>query len=373
MLIKCFYLKNRRNRLRYLVLLALLNLIICLVHIKDWTPFFSDQVWFYNAAKNSLFHGGFPLVFGMKASITWLHHGAFWLYMLIPALFVTGYHPLTAHFLTVFLGLLNIPLIYYFSGLVFGKKTALISAFLSTFFYYLIILSRLGYHISLVPLMWLVTALSLIKKKYFLSGLFLAFFYQTHLMAVIYWPVAFLYLLFKKAPFSGFIAGSAIGLIPFILTGPVQTFGVVLWMIKYLITAHGISSATNSQLLIFLVPAIILISYALSYLKTRALLLLGVIYIVFNLYYLDSTHYYPPKILYGTNYGRKLEISRNILKKSLISSPGIIVPVGLPGVDNYADPYEYLVWWLERQGNRPGGQYSVFEIDENTNSLTVLE
>ncbi len=269
MLIKFLNLNSSRNRLRFLVLLVLLNLILCLVHITDWAPLSADQIWFYNTAKESLFHGGFPLVYGLRSSIYWLHHGAFWLYVLIPALPLTNFHPLTASFMTVFLNLLNIPLIYYFSGLLFGKKKAVISAFLISFFNYSIVLSRLGNHISLIPLLWLIFALCLIKKRYFLSGLFLGFLYQTHLFAFIYWPAAILYLLYKKAPLSGFITGSVIGIIPFIISGPIQTFGIVVWLMKYLLTLRNFSGASNSQMLIFLIPVMVALAVVLSRLKGR--------------------------------------------------------------------------------------------------------
>jgi hypothetical protein len=310
----------------------------------------------------------------MKASINWLHHGAFWLYILLPALLATNFHPLTAHFLTVILGIVNIPLIYYLSGSLFGKKTAIVSAFLTTFFYYFIILSRLGYHISLIPLLWLISALCLVKKRYFLSGLFLGFLYQVHLFAFVYWPVAFIYLLLKKAPLSKFIVGSVIGIIPFIISGPIQTFGVIAWLVKYLLSLKNFSGATNSQMLIFLVPLVVAVSAIFSLLKYKILVILGAIYLVFNLNYLKSTKYYPQSILYGYNYYQKLQISRQILRQSHLSIPEITALGGLADAStNYADPYNYLIWWLQKRGERPAGVYSKFVIDENTLSLTMLK
>ena len=374
MLIKYLHLNSSRNRLGFLVLLVLSNLILCLTRITDWAPLSADQIWFYNTAKESLFHGGFPLVYGLRSSIYWLHHGAFWLYVLIPALPITNFHPLTASFLTVFLNLFNIPLVYYFSGLLFGKKQAVISAFLVSFFNYSIVLSRLGNHISLIPLLWLIFALALVKKRYFLSGLFLGFLYQTHLFAFVYWPVAILYLLYKKAPLSGFITGSVIGIIPFIITGPIQTFGIVVWLMKYLLTLRNFSGASNSQMLIFLIPAMVVVSVLLSRLEKRFLAILGVIYLVFNVHYLISRNFTPWSIFYSINYGQKLRISRQILQQSRLSSPEIIVPGGLPDASNsYSEPYKYLVWWLQRRGGKPEGTYSKFVVDENKLSVKVLE
>ena len=358
----------------FLVLLVFINLIIGLTHFTDWVPLSADQIWFYNTAKESLFHGGFPLVYGLRSSIYWLHHGAFWLYILIPALPLTNFHPLTASFLTVLLSLFNIPLIYYFSGLLFGKKRAVISAFIVSFFNYSIVLSRLGNHISLIPLLWLIFATALIKKRYFLSGLFLGFLYQTHLFAFIYWPVAVLYLLFKKAPLSSFMAGSVVGIIPFILTGPIQTFGVVFWLMKYLLTINNFSGASNSQMLIFLIPVMVAVSVVLSRLKGSFLVILGVIYIVFNLHYLISCKFTPWSVFYSINYGQKLLISKQILQQSRISSPEIIVPGGLPGASNsYSEPYKYLLWWMQRLGEKPGGTYSKFLVEENKLSVKMLE
>jgi putative effector of murein hydrolase LrgA (UPF0299 family) len=242
------------------------------------------------------------------------------------------------------------------------------------FFYYFILLSRMGYHISLIPLFWLVSALCLVRRRYFPAGLFLGFLYQLHLMAAVYWPVAFGYLVFKKAPFSAFILGSFVGIIPFILTGPVQTFGVIVWLAKSLANLNSFSGASNSQLLVLFVPLVVAVSAVLSLIKARFLAVLGLIFLGFNLYYLIATRYYPPKILYGLNYGQKLGLSRQILDQSRVTTPFISVPGGLVDVSyGYAVPYDYLVWWLQRQGAKPAGSYSEFIVDENTLSLRVLE
>ena len=363
---------NRTKSLWILLFISLLGLVISLVHITDWVPFFSDQVWFYNAANNSLLHGGF-LLFGLRSSIYWLHHGALWMYILLPALWLTDFHPLTAHFFTVFLNLFNIPLIYYLSGIWFGKKTGLIASFIFSFSYIFILFARFGYHISLIPLLFLISALCLVKKRYFLSGLFLAFFYQVHLLAVIYWPLAFLYLIVKKAPFMKFILGSLIGIIPFLLSGPVQTFGIIVWLAKYAVSLHGSVGISSSESMVVALPLVIVVSVVLSRLNRKILYVLSLIYFIFNLNFLISYHFYPPDIFYSPDYSSKLLISRQILDHSRITAPGIQIIGGLPGDTGYSDSYTYLLGWLQKRGLKPSGVYSKFVIDENTLTLRMLE
>jgi 4-amino-4-deoxy-L-arabinose transferase-like glycosyltransferase len=309
----------------------------------------------------------------MKSSIIWLHHGAFWLYILIPILQLTGFHPLTAIVSTVVLNLINIPLIYYLNGILFGRKTGLISALIFAFYYQCILLARTGYHISLIPLLFLVFALCLVKKRYFLSGLFLAFLYQVHILAVIYWPLAFVYLFFKKEPFLNFIIGSFLGLIPFLISGPIQTFGVVFWLIKNLTVIFKFSGVSNSQTFVIYIPLIMVISVLLSRLNRKVLYVAGIIYFIVNLNILLSNHYYPPDIFYGPDYSQKMLISRQILADSKTAIPEVQVVGGLPGDTNYSDSYIYLIRWLQKKGVKPAGIYSKFIVDENTLNIRMLE
>lgn len=65
-------------------------------------PFFGDIGWFYLSARDALLLGKFPLL-GITASMTWLHQGPLWTYLLIPAFWLSDFHPLSPVILALIL------------------------------------------------------------------------------------------------------------------------------------------------------------------------------------------------------------------------------------------------------------------------------
>ena len=128
------------------------------------TPFFGDSAWFYFSARDALFTGQFPLL-SLPTSITWLHQGPLWTYLLIPALILGNFHPMAGNFLMIFFSLIALPLIYYASAKLFNRHCGLITAFLYAFFHFAVIHSRIAYHTSPQPLFFLLFLLHLILRK----------------------------------------------------------------------------------------------------------------------------------------------------------------------------------------------------------------
>lgn len=68
---------------RYWDLIAILVLAGALRFVDlDKAPYFADMDWFFDSARQALVSGEVP-VLGITASITWLHQGPLWTYLLL--------------------------------------------------------------------------------------------------------------------------------------------------------------------------------------------------------------------------------------------------------------------------------------------------
>ncbi len=336
--------------------------------------FYSDLSWFYLLSRDSVLHGSFPMV-TIGASISWLHQGAVWVYLLIPALILSGFNPVGGAVLTALMGIVSIPLIYYLAVLISDKKTALISAFLLSCFFLPVVLSRLAYHNSPIILFFLVFALCLVKKMGFVSGLFLGWLYQLHLLSIILWPFAYFYLFRHRLSPWKFSAGLFISVLPFIIVGPLQTFGVLLWLARFLIHIKPVPAGfiSISYLAIILVPAVILAAKFLSFLSGKILFVLGLAFLMVNSFYLFSQNFLPPVLVGRHELSDQISQTRQILVNSRISNPEIRVAGGIAGITDYNASYLYLIWWLNRLGVGPSGTHTVFQVNDSGTRVSVIE
>ncbi len=288
-------------------------------------PFFGDIGWFYLSARDAILLGKFPLL-GITSSITWLHQGPLWTYMVIPAFILSNFHPLSPVIFIITLNIFLIPNFYYLILKLFNKKTALLCTFLLVLFPWWTMHSRIPYHTSPIPLFEVICLLCLIKQRDFLAGLFLGFLYQLHLLTFIFWPIM-AFRLNKKI-----ILGFLLGILPFIISGPIQTLGIFVWIIKHIFVGFGVTGlASEAYRVVLFIPSLLLLSLILHKLSKLLKIIIVVVTLLFVNLTFDIGRYAP-------FYSQYLESAKS-------------------GIDIYAQgskfpsaimPFQYLTWWLGR-------------------------
>ncbi len=356
------------KRFAPLIIIILLSFPVRFYRITTEVPFFGDMAWFYLSARDAVQTSKLPLL-GITSSITWLHQGPLWTYLLIP----TGPSLQFGVIFTSILGLLTIIMLYSFSSTLFGRKAGLFSAVVIAFAPHAVLHSRMAYHTSPIPLFMTIFGILMIKKRYLLSGLFLGFLYQLHLLTFILWPVAILLLPTKSKATLLFILGFSFGILPFLLSGPVQTLGVFAWVARrILVGASGITPFSESYLALFIAPVALLVGLVLSKMPkilTTSLLVLGgigsTVAIIYYHYFLTPNHY-------GLSYAHRLGISRYVFTKSNTPTPKITLSGPGSQFASSTMPYNYLIWMLSRN-TKLSGSYSHFTINESSSTVTVLK
>lgn len=220
------------------VLIILFSLFLRIYGLPGLVNFHGDAAWFYFSARDALM-GKIPLL-GITSSVTWLHQGPLWTYLLAPALYFFRYHPASGTFLAVFLNLLTYPLVYFLARILFNSKTARLSLLLFAISPAAVIFSRDPYHTSPIPLFLSAALVMLVRKKYFLAFLFFGFLFQLELASVAIWPVILIILIKQQYRFKTFgVLGFLLGILPMFLAGPVQLLGTFIWSFYHLITHMG--------------------------------------------------------------------------------------------------------------------------------------
>lgn len=231
-----------------IILLALVLRLYALQH----PMYFGDMDWFFASAHQALHTGHLPML-GITSSITWLHQGPLWTYFLLV--------PLPPIIITLLLGLAAVVLAYLTLGPLGGVLMAIVPLAITQ--------SITPYHTTLIPVFFFLTLACVQRRHSYLTGLFMGFLYQAHLLTFIYWPV-FIYLAYtKKLTLPRMFLGFVLGILPFLIAGPVQTFGIFIWLAKQLVTGFGgVSSGVSTAYWVVLLPAAIGVLkwiYAYSY------------------------------------------------------------------------------------------------------------
>lgn len=310
-------------------LALILGTILRFYKLSSQMPFIGDQAWFYLSARDALLGRGLPLL-GITSSITWLHQGPLWTYFLVPLIA----HPVLPAILTSIAGIASIYLIYFLGG--WPASLALAVLPLS------VLQSRMPYHTSLIPLFTILFLLLLRSHKDFLAGLFLGFLYQSHLLTFIFWPI----MLWRRKVIPGFL----LGILPFLLAGPVQTFGIFAWMGKHILTGFGGSTISTAYLVVLLVPGILILSKLIKVFPWLALFILA--------YSLTNQ---TPTL--GPSFSSRLQLSQSILSQSSTITPEIIITGPGAKFSTSRMPYDYLLWWLSKSSS-PSGTQSSFQVIE---------
>jgi len=344
------------------------------IGIFHWIPFFGDQAWFLDSAVHALMSGTLPLL-GITSSITWLHQGPFWTYIIIPGLGLTRFSFLSLGLFTAALSVFEVPLAYLLGSRLKNRRTGLIFAVIMGGYYFSVIHSRLAYHTSLIPLFFILFLNLLLSRHDFLSGLFLGFLYQLHLLTFIYWPfVIFHSRRTSKFHLSQFVIGFIIGILPFIISGPVQTSGIFVWLISRLFSGFGsVGFISEAYLVVFLAPAALAVSYIFPPLPRKAFGALIVVFFLVNFWYLIKTDYQTSVSKFGLPFPIKQQIAKDILVNSATFAPRISTSGPGSQFATTVLPYKYLLWRLIDSGQTPSGTASGFIVNEQNGRLTVLE
>lgn len=170
-----------------IVLICIFALFLRFYKLPEIMPFIPDIGWFYVSAKDMLLSHEIPLV-GIASSHSWLHQGALWTYVLGAIFVIFSFNPIVPAYFTATLDILTLILIYYFSNIVFGKKTALLSSIFYATSPLIIFSSQTPYHTSLIPFFTVLLLISIYKwigeskiLFFYLSLFFLAILYNLEL------------------------------------------------------------------------------------------------------------------------------------------------------------------------------------------------
>lgn len=183
---------NRANLL--LIAIFLLAIFLRINNIWKGMPFIGDQAWFYLSARDLVLEGNIPLV-GITSSHTWLHQGAYWTYLLAPVLFMSKFNPVSGAYLSIFLDIFGLLVLYKMISKFFTKKLGFYVALLYASSPLIVANARMPYHTSPVPLLVILLLYFLLKwvsgeHKYILAVfLIMSVLYNFNLATVVFWPV----------------------------------------------------------------------------------------------------------------------------------------------------------------------------------------
>lgn len=222
---------------------TLLLALVLRLYALQFPIHFGDMDWFFASAYNALHTGHLP-VLGITSSITWLHQGPLWTYFLLL--------PVQPVVLALVLGLFTVALAYISLGPIGGVVMAITPLAISQ--------SITPYHTLLVPLFFFLALACAQRRHSYLTGLFVGCLYLSHLLTFIYWPL-FIYLAWKhKLNFGRYGLGFVLGILPFIIAGPVQTLGIFVWLAKQLLTGFaGTTSSLSTAYQVVLLPGIVVV------------------------------------------------------------------------------------------------------------------
>jgi len=247
-----------------------------LYRLQELIPFIGDQGWFYLSARDMILTGNIPLV-GITSSHVWLHQGPLWTYMLSLMLSLFNFNPISGVYLTVFLGIITILVVYVSCSDMFSKKVGIIAASFYAMSPLTIMHSRFAYHTSPIPLLTVLFILFLYKwvngkNIYFPLIIFtLTSLYNLELATVSLWLAligiliygfwrnkSWIKKIYKKNIIFLSLVSFVIPMLPILIYdinyGFPQTLGFAAWIaykiIKFIIDAGQLPFLSNSSSLI---------------------------------------------------------------------------------------------------------------------------
>ncbi len=156
--------KIKRNKVEFFLLLLILIIasILRFYNIVDFLHFANDEARDAFVVKNIFNKGSIPLL-GPETSIGHFYLGPIFYYLLIPFFLIFKFHPVSGAILSAILGIISVFLMWKLTRNIFSKEAALISSFLYSISFIVILHSRWSWNPNLVPFFFLLYLYSFYK------------------------------------------------------------------------------------------------------------------------------------------------------------------------------------------------------------------
>lgn len=209
-MLKKFLAKN------WLLLLILLIASFCrLYRISEYMEFLGDQGRDVLILRDFLKHGDLFFI-GPQTSIGNMYLGPWFYYLIAPFLLLSNYNPVGPAIFIALLSILTVWLVFYVGKKWFDPKTAYIAAFLYAISPVVIKYSNFIWNPNVMPLFSLLFIYWLTEKRYLLASLAFVMCLNSHYLALLLLPLAFLIWL-RNSP-KKYIKETLLAILIFILS-----------------------------------------------------------------------------------------------------------------------------------------------------------
>lgn len=153
---------------------------------------------------------------GPQTSIGNMYLGPFYYYLIAPALFVANFNPVGPAIFIALLGVATASLIFYVTAKYFNQRAAYIAAFLYALSPTAIKYSNFSWNPNIMPFFALLFIYLMIEKRYLLACLAFVMCLNSHYLALLLLPTAFIIWL-KNSP-KKFIKDTILAIVIFIIS-----------------------------------------------------------------------------------------------------------------------------------------------------------
>ena len=183
----------------WLLILILLIAAFCrLYRISGYMEFLGDQGRDVVIVRDFLKNGNLFFI-GPQTSIGNMYLGPFYYYLIAPALLLANFNPVGPAVFVALLGVATAYLIYFVTKKWFNRRAALIAAFLYAISPIAIKYSNFSWNPNIMPLFALLFIYLMTEKRYLWASLAFAMCLNSHYLALLLLPVAFIIWL-KNSP-----------------------------------------------------------------------------------------------------------------------------------------------------------------------------
>ncbi|MBI2011807.1 glycosyltransferase family 39 protein [Candidatus Daviesbacteria bacterium] len=205
------------------ILIFLLALVLRVYRIDVLTTFGRDQGIDFLVVLDIIENHNLTLI-GIKTSIGEFFQGPNYIYMLVPAFFIFGLHPIAGAYTAVFVSLLSLILLIFFCLNFIGKRAAIFSGLIFALSPELVVFGNTPLYQNFLPLPLLLSLIFLFKSlnsnrliHFFALGFMIGFAIEIHFLAITYALSLFIFLIFKIKNYFKigiFILGCFFGFLP---------------------------------------------------------------------------------------------------------------------------------------------------------------
>ncbi len=162
-----------------------------LYRISEYMEFLGDQGRDVLILRDFLKHGNLFFI-GPQTSIGNMYLGPWFYYLIAPSLLLSNYNPVGPAIFIALLNILTVWLVFYVSRKWFNPKTAYIASFLYAISPEVIKFSNFIWNPNIMPLFSLLFIYWLTEKRYLLASLAFIMCLNSHYLALLLLPLAFL-------------------------------------------------------------------------------------------------------------------------------------------------------------------------------------